>query len=198
MKNPKIWITLSLLFTLIQAEENNFRCKNRFALPSIWEIRLQYARTLTFALKIDEAEVQYKKLIANKKDFIQAQIDLFNLYLEIKKDKEALALLKTIPITKLDSLSVKLAAELASEKHQFAEAGEFYEIYLRRHPLDLNARLNLATIYCFLGDPDKAEKEYLFLLKKRPNDIQLRRNYGFFLIKQRKYQQAVKELKQTL
>lgn len=163
-----------------------------------WKIRWQYARTLSYANKISEAEVQYEKLIDEKPKLIEPKVELLNLYLKQNKRDEALSILNRISLCDLDESTQFIAAELFVRDKNYQKAEEIYKRYLFRRGKDLNVRLNLASIYALTGRFDEAISQYKILLRKNPKDVQLHRKYAFLLKKAKKYKLAQEELEKSL
>jgi superkiller protein 3 len=87
------------------------------------------------------------------------------------KAGEALPLLLQIHLSQPNNAQVCLQIGIAyTELQQLAKAAEFYRKALKINPHFLAARRNLATVLWFLSQKAESEREFLVVLKARPDD----------------------------
>ena len=187
---------LSFSFSSMTVSPQEQTCKKGRNIEK-WEIRWELARTLSYAGKTEEAELEYEKLIKEKDELIEPKIEILNLYLQQNKRDKADIVINSIPISKLDYASRIEIARFYQNRKNFKKAEEIYKECLGTKE-DLSARQNLADLYVLEGKLDKALSVYEFLLKKRPKDKFLIRKYAFVLLKEKKYKEAEKALKRSL
>lgn len=196
MKPPKLTAFLLLMFMMacpLLANTNEL-------VPNIpaWQARWELARVLSYAKRYDESISQYRKLLAEKPDLLEAKIELANVLSWSGKNQEALDFLKNIGTNYLNTTNQILLADLYASNKDYDRALPIYQNILKNDPKNRIVRFKLAELLSWNKDYDQALKEYETLLADTPNDIQLRRRYAQVLFWAGRNDEAAAELQKTL
>jgi len=163
-----------------------------------WQARWELARVLSRLKRYDEAAAEYRKLIQEKPDLVEAKVEMAQVQFWQGKNAEAIAELERIAPTRIDDGTRELMADLYRANKRYDKAEPLYRSILERSPGNDQVRLKLAEILSWIKRYDESLAEYGKILAKRPQDIQLRRKYAFVLIWAGRLPEAAQELKQTL
>jgi thioredoxin-like negative regulator of GroEL len=163
-----------------------------------WQARLELARVLSYDKQYDESVLQYKKVLTERPENKEARKEMASVLIW-KGDREgAVAVLRDIPESSLDSELKLLLADMAISRKEYDRAKKMLQEVLVQRPDDLSVRLKLANVLSWQKNYDESLTEFKTILKKRPDDMQLRRRYAFVLMWAGKRSEAAAELKKTL
>lgn len=138
----------------------------------------------------DEAEAAFRRVLAKDPKSHRAQEGLAHLLLKEKKYPEAETALRAALIQFPDDpgLTAQLAESLAAQDNE--EALPLLEKLHAAHPQDQAITRLLADVLTQSGDAGGADKLYLVLLAKSPNDEDLLMAHGENLTRQLRYAEA--------
>lgn len=193
-----LFVCLFLAVVTIHAEENQPSAASAEQAVPAWKARWELARTLSYAKKLDESIEQYKKLLAEKPDLVEAKAEMATVMFWQGKQKEALKLVETVPREALNPEARLTAADIYAAQGKYDTATTLYLEYLAAKPDDLKARLKLAETLSWAKKYEASLKEYEKILSVIPDDVQVRRKYALVLSWSGKYEKAAEELKKTL
>lgn len=164
-----------------------------------WKTRLAYARVLSYAKKFDKSEIEYQKLLKEKPDSITVKVELAKIYFYEKKYEEANALIAQIPVDQFPEGEETILADIAVIEKDYPKAEAIYQKMLDLSPdKKEEILLKLAEVQSWEKKYDESLENYQTLLKMRPNDVYLRREYAMVLSWAGKNEEAAKELEATL
>lgn len=163
-----------------------------------WKARWELARLLSYTKQLDRSAAEYEKLLATRPDLWEARAELAKVLFWAGKRSEALATLEKLPPDKAGDASRLLMADLLAADKSYDRAAALYRAHLKDKPGDLAARFRLAQVLSWAGDYPGSLEQYRLILKERPADIQVRRHYAFVLSWAGRFDEAARELEQTL
>jgi tetratricopeptide (TPR) repeat protein len=163
-----------------------------------WLARWELARVLSYAKRYDESSGEYEKLLQEKPELSEAQVEWATVLFWNGKPSEALKKLEQVPPRKLPEKAQILMADLYARQKKYDRAESLYRDYLKSRPDDLRVRLRLAEVLSWEKRYEPSLREYEEILKVRPEDNQVRRKYGFVLMWMGRFDDAARELKKTL
>jgi cytochrome c-type biogenesis protein CcmH/NrfG len=88
-------------------------------------------------------------------------------------------------------------ANLHYDREEHLQAIPFFEKYLAQKPDDAAAATDLATMYLYVGDPEKAIATYKDVIKRHPTFIQAHYNLGVTLHQQGDDKAALQQLEEA-
>ena len=163
-----------------------------------WRARWELARLLSYTKKLDQAVVQYRKLLQEKPELWEARSEMARVLSWQGRGQEALEELEKLPAGQVLEQTVLLKADLLAADKKYTEASKLYRQYLQKKPGDHAARFRLAQVLSWAKDYPASLEEYRLILKERPDDQQLRRHYAFVLSWAGQFEESAKELAKTL
>jgi len=163
-----------------------------------WQARLELARLLSHLKKYDESITEYRKVLREKPDSVEARAELGQVLFWSGQRDEALKTLEQIPPEKMDDQTRAVLADLYGAQKKYAQAEALYRDYLKNHPEDLQARLKLAELLSWSKRYRESLEQYEIILQARPDDLQIRRKYALVLSWAGRKTEAIKELRKTL
>lgn len=163
-----------------------------------WVARWELARVLSYAKRYDESITEYRKVLKEKPDLVDAKVELAKVFFWKGDDKAAIKTLEQIPPKNITGDTKVLMADLFVTQKDYGKAEALYRAHLDSHPEDQAVRLKFAEMLSWQKEYDASLTEYRKILKARPDDIQVRRRYAFVLIWAGKHSEAASELKKTL
>lgn len=163
-----------------------------------WKARWEMARLMSFAKRYPEAIGQYRRVLDEKPDLVEARAELAQVLYWNGQHSKALELLKTIPEKDLSGELLIIRGDLYANIKAYEKAIVQYREYLKRNGDSRQVRLRLAEVLGWAKQYDAAIKQYEELLKADPRDIQIRRKYALVLSWAGKREKAIEELKKTL
>jgi len=163
-----------------------------------WLARWELARVLSYAKRYNESITEYRKVLKEKPDLVDAKVELAKVLFWKGDDKAAIKTLEQIPPKNITGDTKVLMADLFVTQKDYGKAEPLYSAHLDSHPKDQAARLKLAEMLSWQKKYDASLTEFRKILKARPDDIQVRRRYAFVLIWADKHSEAASELKKTL
>lgn len=188
-------IGIAMVFSLFLCSFTLFENKKEEA----WKTRLEYARVLSYMKKYDQSEHEYRELLKEKPDDTRVKVELVKVYYYQKKNKEAAALIKQIPLNQLSPEEELILAEIAVSEKNYPQAEEAYrKIAAGSSEKKEEAQLKLAEVLSWDKKYEESLAIYQDLLKKHPHDLYLRRQYAMVLSWAGKNEEAAKELEATL
>lgn len=163
-----------------------------------WQARLELADLLAGSQRFEEAEQQYRKVLAAQPDNEHARQGLARILGWTGRSAEATALFARLPDTSLTPDDRMLLADHYIGKKEYDAAARQLETILATQPDNDRARLKLAQVLSWDEKLDASLKQYERLLTRHPDDIQLRRKYAQVLTWAGRNEDAIRELKRTL
>ncbi len=164
-----------------------------------WQTRLEYARVLSYLKKYKESLVEYQKILREKPDLTEAQIEMAKVYYYEGDYAAALRFLDKIPSKNKTPDIDLLIADIYLTQKKYPEAEAIYNKYLNQLPDKKDAiLLKLAEIYSWQKKYDDSLAIYKDLVARHPDDTQLIRKYAMVLTWAGKHQEAAEQLKKTL
>lgn len=163
-----------------------------------WQARLELARLLSYVKRYDESLAEYQKVLKEKPDLVDAQLEMAAVLYWSGHVGEALNLLEQTPPEQLNPDSRLLLADIYVTQKRYNLAEPIYREHLQKHPDDLAVRLKLAELLGYMKDYPQSIEEYQLILKARPDDIQVRRQYAMVLSWAGRHAEAIAELRKTL
>lgn len=163
-----------------------------------WKARWELARTLGYVQRLDEAVTEYRKLIAERPDLLQAQAELAVILTWQGKGDEAFELIRKVPEESLDEKGRLALADLHLARANYDKAEPLLRAHLAQQPDDPVTRYKLAEMLSWGKRYEEALKEYRLILAARPDDVQVRRKYAQLLGWTGRHAEAVEELRRTL
>lgn len=163
-----------------------------------WAARRELARVLSYAGRHEESIAEYRKLLRQKPDFVEAKLELAHVLHWDSRNEEALKIFDSLPTDKLEKKDVMALADILVAEGKFERAEKLYSGLLAESPEDRDMRMRYAEILSWTRQYDKALQEYEKLLAETPGDIQLRRKYALALQWAGRIDEAIRELKKTL
>jgi tetratricopeptide (TPR) repeat protein len=153
---------------------------------------------LNYVKRSKESESEYRKLLAEKPDLIEAKVELAaTLYWAGRKD-EGVRLLEGISPAQLSEEGQAVFARLLIAQGRAREAIPLLKTYLEKNPDDDAMRVKYAEALSWNKAYPESLAEYERVLKKHAENAQVRRRYGMVLMWAGKYAEAADELKKTL
>lgn len=190
--------TFLLLVSMWMGIGNTYGTDKQIEAIPDWMARWEIARVLSYQKKYDESIEEYKKVLQENPDLVQARLEMGQvLFYEGEKD-QAMAIFGEVPVKEWDDATKALVATLYASEKRYDLAEPLYIQYLDKHPEDLKVRLKYADMLSWEKRYDESIRQYQILLAARPQDVQLRRKYAFILIWSGRQEEGVQELRQTL
>lgn len=190
-------ISLFLCSNLVYAKEEEKQEEKVEAIPD-WLARWELARVLSYQKQYDESIQEYRQLLQDKPDLLEAKMEMAKVLYYNDNRKEALQILDSIPPEKWDDATKIFMADIYTGDKHYKEAENLYREYLDQHPEDLKVRVKLADVLSWQKLYKQSIQEYEAVLKIRPDDKQVRRKYAFVLIWMKEIEKGSNELKKTL
>jgi len=163
-----------------------------------WMARWELPRVLSYAKRYDESITEYRKVLKEKPELVEARVELAKVLFWKGDGQSALKTLEQIPSKNITGDAEVLMADLFVTQKDYRRAEPLYRAYLESHPQDQAVRLKLAEMLSWEKAYDASLAEYRKILEARPDDIQVRRRYAFVLIWAGRHTEAASELKKTL
>lgn len=163
-----------------------------------WQARWELARLLAYSKKYGEALEEYRKVLKEKPDLVEARGEMAKVLYWAGQQDEALKMMEQLPGGQVSPEMLLIKADLLAAAKRYPEAEELYKAYLHNNPADLAARFKLAQILSWMKKYLPALTEYETILKARPDDFQVRRHYALVLSWAGRHQEAAEELKKSL
>lgn len=163
-----------------------------------WTARLEFAKLLTNLKKYNEALDQFDKLLKEKPDAIDVQVEVARVYYYLEQYGKAISIINHIPQKKLTPQDKVLLGDILLAMKKYHEAEGIYRQHLKENPEDLLVKLKLAELLSWQKQYPESIHLYEQLLHERPDDIQLRRKYAYVLIWMGEDKKAAEELEKTL
>jgi tetratricopeptide (TPR) repeat protein len=122
-----------------------------------------------------------------------SQEDAFNALVALKNDPQDAGALQTLGNFYYDrSDGARVDGDLGAMITDAKTGISYYERYLAYQPSDLEARNNMATLYFYSGDTDRAIQEVARVLEEKPNDVTGNLNLGTYYLFGRRDLEAAK------
>jgi Flp pilus assembly protein TadD len=166
-------------------------------IPS-WKARWELARVLNYVKKSKESEAEYRKLLKEKPDLIEAKVELAATLFWQGQKEEGVKLLEGIAPAQLSEEGQAVFARLLIAQGRSTEAIPLLKTYLEKNPDDDALRVKYAEALSWNKSYPESLAEYQRVLKKHAQNAQIRRRYGMVLMWAGKYAEAAEELKKTL
>ena len=163
-----------------------------------WKVRLELARTLSYAGKLDDSIEQYGKLLEQRPGPGEVQAEMATVMFWKGKQEESLNILEKTPDKALTAEARLARADIHASRGEYAGAEKLYRKRLNTHPDDDKARLRLAEALSWAGKYSESLREYEAILSGRPGDIQVRRKYALVLSWMGKHEEAAAEFEKTI
>ncbi|GEM_PF-927345 len=163
-----------------------------------WQARLELARILSYSKKYAESLDQYRKVLADKPDVIEAKAEMALVQLWSGNASEAMREFSGLPIDRLDGKTRMAFVDLIIAAKQYDTAKLILRDHLKKSAEDLEARLKLADILSWTKEYDASIAEFRQILEKRPDDAQVRRRLANVLTWANRKSEAIEELKKSL
>lgn len=163
-----------------------------------WRARLELARTLSYAKKLDESVAEYQKVLKEKPDLSEAKAELATVLFWQGKQKESLLLIEQLDKPSLTPEARLAAADMYAARTNYPKAEALYLEHLSTKPDDHATRVKLADVLSWEKKFDAAIKEYETVLRALPQDQQVIRKYGMVLGWAGRHAEAAEQLRKTL
>ncbi|MFN2267250.1 MAG: tetratricopeptide repeat protein [Desulfonatronovibrio sp.] len=163
-----------------------------------WQARLELARLLSYRERYDESVSQYRRVLEEKPDLIEARMELARVLFWKGDTAEAEAMFATIPEQDLPSDAKLELADIYLSREEYGKALDIYSDYLRIAPESHGVRLKKAQILSWQGNYDASLREYEIILNTRPDDTEVRRLYAQVLIWAERFDDAIIELERAI
>ncbi|MFN2343557.1 MAG: tetratricopeptide repeat protein [Desulfonatronovibrio sp.] len=163
-----------------------------------WQARLELARLLSYRERYDESVSQYRRVLEEKPDLIEARMELARVLFWKGDTAEAEAMFATIPEQDLPSDAKLELADIYLSREEYGKALDIYSDYLRIAPESHGVRLKKAQILSWQGNYDASLREYEIILNARPDDTEVRRLYAQVLIWAERFDDAIIELERAI
>lgn len=163
-----------------------------------WQARLELARLLSYVKRYGESLEEYRKVVAEKPDLIEAKAELARVLMWSGKAEEAKAILDTLAPDKLSGDDKLLLADLFAMRKEYGKAESLYRELLQTSPDNQAIQLRLAELLSWTKRYAESLKIYEQLVVALPNDVQIRRRYAQTLSWAGKTQDAIREFRRSL
>lgn len=163
-----------------------------------WQARLELARLLSYTERYQASAAQYRKVLEQKPDLVEARLELARVLYWQGELAEAENMFSSVPEKELSAGAKLDLADIYVARKDYAPAIRIYSQHLENNPGDQKVRLKLARVLSWKGDYKASLKEFRTILEKNPDDNQVRRQYAQVLIWSENFEQAIKELEKTL
>ena len=144
-----------------------------------------------------EAEISYKKALAEKKGFTQAALALGYLYEEKRKNGEALVVYKKLFEETQDVSAASRLATIYLKEEKYTQAIPYLQAIEAADSQDLNVRVKLGLIHMEMKQYDAAIKEFKKILEKNPDSDRIHYYLGSLYEETKQPDLAIAELKQV-
>jgi len=162
------------------------------------QARLELADLLAGTGRFDEAEAQYRKVLARQPGNVAASQGLARVLAWTGRGGEAAGLFGRLPGDSLTADDRMLMADYHIGRKEYAKAEGQLEAVLAKRPEADDARLKLAQVLSWDGRFKESIDQYEQILRRRPDDVQVRRKYAQVLSWAGRNKDAIRELKRTL
>lgn len=163
-----------------------------------WQARLELADLLAGTGRFGEAEVQYRKVLAQQPGNVVASQGLARVLAWTGRSGEAAGLFGKLPGDRLTADDRILLADYHIGRKEYTKAAAQLEAVLAEKPEADNARLRLAQVLSWDGKLKESIALYEQILHRHPDDVQVRRKYAQVLSWAGRNKDAIRELKRTL
>jgi len=163
-----------------------------------WQARLELARLLSYVERYEESIAQYRRVLDQKPDLVQARLELARVYYWTGDIDKAQEMFASVPEDKITGEVRLELAEIYAMLEQYVRATETYRDYLQDNPGHDEARFKLARVLSWKGDYEASIQEYERVLESRPGDNQVRRHYAQVLMWAERYDEAIEQMEKTL
>lgn len=163
-----------------------------------WQARLELARLLSYRERYDESVGQYRQVLEEMPDLVEARLELARVLFWKGDTAEAEAMFATIPQDDLPSDAKLELADIYLSKEEYDKALDIYSDYLKIAPDRHGIRLKKAQILSWQGNYNASLREYEKILSARPDDAQVRRLYAQVLIWAERFDDAIIELERAI
>jgi thioredoxin-like negative regulator of GroEL len=163
-----------------------------------WRARLELGVLLGYAGRYPEAIDQYKQVLKDKPDSMEARAGLARVLYWTGRPKEAMAVMGKGSETKLSPEDRLLLADLSLSLKQYPDAERLFRAHLKDRPGDHAVRYKLAAMLSWIQRYDESLAEYETIMSARPRDAQLRRKYAEVLTWAGRHEEAIVQWQKTL
>lgn len=163
-----------------------------------WQARWELARLLSYTERYAESEIQYRKVLKERPDQLEAKIELARVLFWKGDTDEAEKVFSSIPTKDLTPEARLEMAEIYLARNQYVAAADIYLDHLVKNPGDHRTRFKLAQVLSWKGDYDASLNQYQIILDELPSDVQVRRRYAQVLVWAERFDEAIIELERTL
>jgi tetratricopeptide (TPR) repeat protein len=167
--------------------------------PAAWMAHNNLGNTLCQRGRLDAAIVEFKKTLAIKPDYADADYNLGNTLLQKGQTDEAIAHFQKALAIKPDSAEYHNNLALALVKQGRADAAiREYQVALRFKPDDAMIHYNLGIAFFKQGQTDEAIREYQTAIRLKPDYDEAHNNLGHALYQKGRVVEAIVEFQKTL
>jgi tetratricopeptide (TPR) repeat protein len=164
-----------------------------------WEIRLEYARVLSYQKQYKESLEEYKKIIDKYPDLVEAKVEMAKIYYYEHEYDLATKMLNEIPESAVTPSLEVIQGDIAIAQKNYPLAEKYLLHSLESNPEKKDSILfKLAELYSWQKKYPQSIEIYQKLVAAHPNDIQLKRKYALVLSWAGKNEEAAELLKSTL
>lgn len=163
-----------------------------------WQARLELARLLSYTERYEASAGQYRKLLEQKPDLVEARLELARVLYWKGDMGEAERIFSSVPEDELSAEARLEMADIYVAREEYEPAIEIYDRHLENHPDDNKIRLKLAQVLSWNEEYGASAEVFRTILENRPDDIQVRRKYAQVLIWSEQFDKAIEELEKTL
>lgn len=163
-----------------------------------WQARLELARLLSYRERYEESVVQYRRVLQDRPDLVEARLELARVLFWKGDTAQAEAMFASVPEGELPAEASLELADIYLAREEYDKAMDIYSDYLRIAPDNHRVRLNKARVLSWQGKYLASLNEFEIILKARPDDKQIRRQYAQVLIWAERFDEAITELEKTL
>jgi thioredoxin-like negative regulator of GroEL len=160
--------------------------------------RLELARALRNGGRMEEAEAEFRKVLASDPGSVEARLDLAQLLVWKKGLEEARGLLAGIGEAEGGARLRAIRADMAVAEGSLEEAAALLEKVVEENPEDDRSRFQWAQVLSWLKRYEASLKEYEILVERRPGDLQLRRHFAQVLGWAGQHERSAEEFRKTL
>ncbi len=206
MKNFKVLMLMLILTSFWAGPDNAFALsedgpeKQTGFLEEIpqWQARLELARLLSYTERYQESVEQYRKVVQEKPDLMEARLELARVLYWKGDIREAEKMFASVPDEDLSTEARLEMADIYVARQEYDSAVRIYQDYLQKNPGDEQVRFKLAQVLSWQGNYEASIRQYRQVLQERPQDVQVRRKYAQVLIWAERFDEAITELEKTL
>ena len=165
---------------------------------SDWQARLELARLLSYVKRYGESLEEYRKVLIEKPELIEAKAEMARVLMWSGKTEEAKAVLDAIAPDQLAGEDRLLLADLLAMRKEYGKAEAIYRELLKASPENQAIQLRLAEVLSWTKKYAESIALFEKLVVARPDDAQVRRRYAQTLSWAGKTQDAIREFRRSL